>query len=210
MSTAYKKILHQVPPDYYERGMRSNLLQWVWHSWKWKTLSSILKGVNGRVLDIGCADGNLTNKICAFLPDVQVTGVDLYSKSIKFAQKKSSGVEFLVADARKLPFKSGQFDCIVCIETLEHISANHQAVGEIYRVLKPHGTLIVIQDTDSLLFKIVWFFWTKWKGKVWSGSHVSCMKPEVLLRLLKDQGFRIIEKKFSHFGLEVAIKAKKT
>ena len=31
---SYKKILNQVPPDYYEHGIRSNLFQWAWHSWK--------------------------------------------------------------------------------------------------------------------------------------------------------------------------------
>lgn len=207
MKNSYKKILHQVPPDYYERGTRTNLLQWAWHSWKWRTLSSMLDGVKGKVLDIGCADGNLTNKIFAYLPDAQVTGVDLYTKSIKFAQRKNSGVEFMVADARKLPFGAKQFDCIVCVEALEHIPQNYKALREIKRCLKDNGTLIIVQDTDSLLFNTIWFFWTKWKGKVWEGSHIACMKPKELVELLEREGFKILNKKYSHLGLEVAISA---
>lgn len=169
----------------------------------------MLEGIDGNVLDIGCADGNLTNKVNAYLPNCQVTGVDLYSKSIKFAKKKNTGVEFLVADARKLPFKSKQFDCIICVEVLEHIPGNHKALREIERCLKVGGTLIVVQDTDSFLFNLIWFFWTKWKGKVWEGSHVACMKPKQLIRLLEKEGFKIKNKKFSHFGLEIALSAQK-
>ncbi|MDO8260176.1 MAG: methyltransferase domain-containing protein, partial [Candidatus Magasanikbacteria bacterium] len=126
-----------------------------------------------------------------------------------FAGKKHPNVEFLVADARKLPFKNKQFDTIVCVEALEHIPNNASAVAEIRRCLKDDGTFIVLQDTDSAVFNFIWFFWTKWKGKVWEGSHISCMKPKELVTLLKKNGFRIKEKKFSHFGLEVAIRASK-
>ncbi len=205
----YRKVLNQVPADYYDRGTRSNFLQWAWHSWKWKTLKSMIKGTKGNLLDIGCADGNLTSKIQAFLPNVQVTGVDLYSKSILYARKKNPKIKFVIADARKLPFKTKLYDAVVCAETLEHIPDNVEAIKEINRCLKTGGTLIVIQDTDNLLFNIVWFFWTKYKGKVWNGSHVSCMKPRELKSILKGNGFKIIDTNFSHFGLEVAIKAQK-
>jgi len=47
MVASYKKILNQVPADYYERGTRSNLLQFIWHSWKWITLKKMLSGAGG-------------------------------------------------------------------------------------------------------------------------------------------------------------------
>lgn len=169
----------------------------------------MLKGAEGSLLDIGCADGNLTSKIATCLPKAKVTGVDLYKKSIEFAGKKHPNIEFLVADARKLPFKNKQFDTIVCVEALEHIPNNANAVQEIKRCLKDDGNFIILQDTDSFVFNFIWFFWTKWKGKVWEGSHISCMKPHELVNLLKKNGFRIKEKKFSHLGLEVAIRASK-
>ena len=167
----------------------------------------MLDGVNGKILDVGCADGNLTNKVSVYLPNAAVVGVDLYSKSIKFAQRRNSGIEFIVADARKLPFKNGQFDTVICVEALEHIPDNSKAVREIYRCLKKGAKFIVLQDTDNFVFNFIWFFWTKWKGKVWQGSHISCMKPKELVSLLETNGFKIVEKRYSHFGLEVAIGA---
>jgi len=200
----YRKILNQVPEDYYERGTRTNLLQFMWHSWKWITLKKMFSGVEGNILDIGCADGNLTGKIKSEFPKAKVTGVDMYEKSLDFARKNHPNIEFISADARKLPFKNGQFDVIVAVEVLEHIPQNERAVREVYRCLAKNGRFIVVQDTDNFLFNFIWFFWTKWKGKVWDNSHISCMKPNGLAALLRKNGFKIEKKQFSHFGMEVA------
>ncbi len=205
----YHKILRQVPVDYYDSGVKSNLFQWLWHTWKWRNLKNTLKGTRGEVLDVGCADGSFTNKLAQTLKGVKFTGVDMYKDVIFYASNKWKGIKFIAADARKLPFANNKFDNILCIETLEHIPQNHLAIAEFRRVLKRNGKLVVCQDTDSWLFNFIWFFWTKWKGSVWNGAHVNCMKPENIKNLLVSNGFKIISKKFTHFGLEVIFVAKK-
>jgi len=105
----YTKVLNQVPPDYYDKGIKSNLFQWIWHTWKWHSLKSFLKGFDGRILNIGCADGSLTSKIGSFLPLANLTGVDLYGKAIFYARKKNPRINFVIADARKLPFEKEWF-----------------------------------------------------------------------------------------------------
>jgi len=209
MSFSYKKILNQVPPNYYDWGIKSNLLQMMWHKRKWENLGNLLGNASGKLLDIGCADGTITRKIAEDKYKLKVWGVDYYKKAIDYAKSKKSIVSFVCSDARKLPFKSGTFEFVICIETLEHISDNQKVLTEIHRVLKKEGTLIVIQDTDSWFFNLIWFFWTRWKGKVWKGSHVNCMKPHQLRRFLVRGGFKILKKRTTHFGLEVSFKAKK-
>ncbi|MDP2632316.1 MAG: class I SAM-dependent methyltransferase [Candidatus Curtissbacteria bacterium] len=205
----YKEILNQVPSGYYDRGVKSNPFQWIWHSWKWYSLKSFLVNFSGEVLDVGCADGHLTSKIKELLPTVNLTGVDLHKRSINYAKKKWPQINFVIADARELPFGDREFDNIICVETLEHVPENEKALDEIYRVLVKDGTLVVCQDTDSFLFNFIWFFWVRWKGKVWEGAHINCVKPDKLEKLLKKHKFRIVDKKFSHLGLEVTIKARK-
>ena len=209
MSFSYKKILNQVPPDYYEKGTRVNFLQKLWHNRKWENLENLLGNTSGKLLDIGCADGTITRRIAENKLRLRVWGVDYYRKAIDYAKSKKSRAIFICSDARKLPFKSNTFNFITCIETLEHIPNSEKVLSEIYRVLKKKGTFIVIQDTDSLLFNLIWSIWIKWKGKVWKGSHVNCMKPHELSRFLVKGGFRIVEKRITHFGLEVSFKAKK-
>jgi len=161
------------------------------------------------IVDVGCADGSITSRVKKLKPRSNVIGVDLYKKAIDFAKRKHPKIKFLVADARKLPFKKNSVDSVLCVETLEHVPNNKLAVAEIARILKKGGKLIVCQDSDNLLFNFVWFFWTKWKGKVWDGSHISCMKPVEIENMLKDNGFEILKVKFSHFGMEVVIEAEK-
>jgi ubiquinone/menaquinone biosynthesis C-methylase UbiE len=202
------KILEQVPPDYYDKGMKTNLFQWIWHTWKWQSLKSLIRDLKGEVLDIGCADGTITEKIDSFLPQAKLTGLDLYQKAIEYARKKRPQINFVCANARKMPFKNNQFDAIICIETLEHVPNNQKVIKEIQRCLKDSGTLIVAQDTNNWLFKFVWFIWIKWKGKVWKNAHVNSLKPKELISLLEKNGFKILEKKTSHLGMEILLKAK--
>lgn len=56
-----------------------------------------------------------------------------------------------VGDAHKLPFGDASFNYILCTEVLEHLHTPQQAIGEMYRVLKPGGSLIL---TTRFVFPI--------------------------------------------------------
>ncbi len=65
-----------------------------------------------------------------------------------FPKRTSADIEAregvdVVADAHALPFLDGEFENIVCSEVLEHLHTPEKAVSEMYRVLKPEGTLIL-------------------------------------------------------------------
>jgi len=205
-----EKILDQVPPDYYESGVKSNFFQKYWHSRKWHHLKEFLISVRGnRLLDIGCADGTTTRQIKKILPLTTITGIDLYKKAIDHAKRKAGKIRFIHGDVHKLPFDDNSFEIVTAIETIEHLDNPNRALTEIYRVLKPNGYLIIGQDTDSLLFRVVWFVWTKWKGSVWVKSHISCMKPNDLMKLLRRTGFKIKKYKFVNLKMEIFIEAYK-
>src|SRR3990167_8039433 len=204
-----KKIIKQVPPDYYASGIKNNLFQKYWHGRKWQTLRSFLPKINGRVLDIGCADGTTTAQIDHLLPKAQITGLDYYKEAIVFARKANPKIEFVLGDAHRLPFGNKSFDAVTIIETLEHLKNPQGVLEEIHRVLKKNGNLVIGQDTDSALFKLIWFFWTRWKGSVWTNSHISCMRPKKLLALVKKAGFKVQNFTLINLGMEIFIKAKK-
>ena len=208
-SKEFENILKQVPPDYYERGIKSNMFQKYWHSRKWENLSNFLENKRVKLLDVGCADGTTTNEISRLFPKLQITAVDKYAKAILYASRTKPHIKFINADAHKLPFLSGSFDFVVAIETLEHLHEPDLALSEIYRVLKKKGYLIVVQDTDSLLFRTIWWFWTKWKGSVWDHSHINCLTPDELIMKVKKAGFKIESTEYTNLGMEVFIKARK-
>jgi len=204
-----QEILSQVPQDYYASGVKSNLLQKYWHGKKWRELCKYIGIVNGKLLDVGCADGTTTKAIQGKYPALKIIGLDYYKDAINYAKKDEDKINFIVADAHKLPFKANFFDIVCAVEVLEHLTNPERVLSEINRVLKKGGYLIVVQDTDSLLFRTVWWFWTKWKGFVWNNSHISCVTPDVLLRRIKKQGFKIEKFRYTNLGMEIIIKAKK-
>lgn len=205
-SKSLQEIWQQVPPDYYQVGVKTNLFQGIWHTWKWHSMKKLFKELKNKpqkILDIGCASGYLTSQIAAFFPDAEVFGIDSYKKAIEFGQKSYPNIRFKFADAHKLPFSNQSFDLITCIETLEHLENPKGAIQEIYRLLKSDGNVLIGQDTDNLLFRIIWMIWTKTIGRVWNNSHIHPYGPKALEQLIRACGFKIIQKKFSHFGLEV-------
>jgi len=210
LKRTFDQIIRQVPPNYYDAGVKTNILQKYWHNKKWQTLSKFLKGLEkGKLLDIGCADGITTYQIYKNFPKLKITGLDYYKKAIDFARKTKPQIKFVVGDAHKLPFKDDNFDIVTTIETLEHLHSPHVVLAEIRRVLKSDGYLIIVQDTNSLLFRTVWWFWTHWKGSVWKNSHINCVKPEILIRNIKKSEFKINKIEFINLQMEVFIKAQK-
>lgn len=209
MSLPDKKKLHQiwaeVPTDYY---FNLNYGQKLWHDWKWLVIKHLLmkhlKPPN-KTLEIGCAGGHLTALLAQLYPKSQVTGIDVYGQSIDLARTKFPKLEFKVADAHDLPFAKNTFDLVILSETIEHVVRPALVLYEINRVLKKDGRLLIEMDSGSRLFRVVWHIWTKFgKGRVWKDAHLHPFTSKELERLIANNGYKIEDKIFSHFGMAVS------
>lgn len=100
-----------------------------------------------RVLDVGCATGNLELRFAERLPAASILGVDNSPAMLDRATRKSrrlSGVGFARADlTRRLPFKDGSFDGVVGNNVLYAMPERAFAVGEMTRVLAKGGRLVL-------------------------------------------------------------------
>lgn len=211
-----KKIWAEVPPDYY---FRLNYFQKLWHEWKWLVIRHLITHGRGspaehsrkrrekhmRILEIGCAGGHLSGLLAGVFPDAEVVGVDVYESAIEEARRRWPNLTFQVADAHRLPFKNGVFDLVMMSETIEHLVDPEKVLHEIGRVLKKDGRALVEMDSGSPLFRLVWFFWTRFgRGRVWSQAHLHPFTAGELENLITGNGFHIREKMFSHFGMAVS------
>lgn len=89
--------------------------------------------VSGRAIDLGCGT-------MPFRESMERRAVIYHSIDMR---PRSEGAS-CVGDIRHLPMVSdSSYDSAICLEVLEHIPNPFQAIDEIYRVLKPSGTLIV-------------------------------------------------------------------
>lgn len=92
------------------------------------------------VLDIGCGNGVSTANM---IGKVKV-GVELSEKQMIRAKKNFPDINYVVADARELPFKSNTFDLIVAINLLHHVNDPEKIIEECHRVLKRGGKLLTV------------------------------------------------------------------
>ncbi len=193
------KLHEHVPPGWYFRSIKENLLQRYWHWRRFSEVEKIIGNVDGKVLDIGCADGIFTKVILDGSEAKEIIGIDVLKSSIDWSRNhwKNSKMKFELGDAHKLRFPSQSFDAVFALEVLEHVADPERVLLEIKRVLKKGGYGIFLVPSDSRLFRIIWFFWTKTRGKIWNDTHIQTYKNNQLTRLAKDLGFRIeIDKKF--------------
>lgn len=203
-------IWDQVPVTYYQRGVRKNLLQKIWHRLKIRNSKFAINNFEfKKCLDIGCASGFMISEIAKAFPGAKYHGVDVYDKAIRFAKKNYPQIKFKVAQAENLPFKDNFFDLILCYETIEHVEDPKKSLKEMKRVLKNNGILLLTMDSGNWLFRIIWFIWENTKGKVWKGSHLHPFHHKELSKLIKKAKFKIVKKYFSHLGMEVNFILKK-
>ncbi|WP_029191079.1 class I SAM-dependent methyltransferase [Ornithinibacillus scapharcae] len=105
--------------------------------------------VYGRVLDFASGSGYGTHIIAkSNVHSVkEVVGIDISEEAVKYARAtyyhpRSSFRLGNVVDP-ELPKELGVFDCIISFETIEHVKEEEQFLTNIYRMLKPGGTLIL-------------------------------------------------------------------
>jgi len=104
----------------------------------------------GRVLEVGCGDGEFTEVLVEQLASYEhIVAVDSDESAVAEAHgyfetaHPDAAVEFSCADATILPFGDGAFDTVVLSNTIHHLEAAGAALEELMRVLRRDGTLIV-------------------------------------------------------------------
>ncbi len=105
-------------------------------------LKEIHKTQSGKILDVGCGNGNLFS----FLSNEQyeLFGIDFSENMVAEAKKNCKDkASFSVADAEELPFSDDTFDIIVCNASFHHYVHPHIVVAEMSRVLKVGGKLLI-------------------------------------------------------------------
>jgi len=106
------------------------------------------------VLDVGCGPGSDTIPLAGLVGESGfVHGIDRDAEMAYEATRRAfeagvaDCVEHRVGDAYELPWRDGHFDAVRCERLFLHLDRPGQATGEMVRVTKPGGR-VVLMDTD--------------------------------------------------------------
>ena len=95
-----------------------------------------------RVLDCGCGMGYLS-MVMGEVSDASVVSVDGDLSRLRWAQRERVPAHLVQVDINALPFADGDFDKILLSEVLEHLPDDVAGLKELWRVLKPGGTVAI-------------------------------------------------------------------
>ena len=97
------------------------------------------------LFDLGCNVGELLGAAARRYPQLELSGVDVNPAAIENARRNLSQADLRQCDGPRLPFVADSFDCVTCIEVLEHVpqAMRRATLREVWRVLKPGGRLIL-------------------------------------------------------------------
>ena len=100
------------------------------------------------ILDAGCGTGKMVEYLSSF---GEAFGIELSPKGIEFCRER--GLSLLTeGDISNLPFRDNSFNLVSCFDVLYHKKVDEtQALGELYRVCKQEGFLIVTDAAFEFL-----------------------------------------------------------
>ena len=100
-------------------------------------------GAPGRLLDAGCGRGERLADLRRALPETALSGIDCDEINAAAARQCCPGAEIATGDVCALPWGDGTFDAALCECTLSLIDAPEVCLAELFRVLRPAGTLLL-------------------------------------------------------------------
>lgn len=150
-----------------------------------------------KILDAGCGIGGTVIYLAKKYPHINFTGITVVTDHIEIAKnlakenQVSINTDFILMDFINTGFPSNHFDAIYLVESSCYALKKHILIREMYRILKPGGTLVIIDVflTNVKLnpfLKNIYF----WFCKGWGLPNL--IKLEEFKDSLKTEGFREI------------------
>jgi demethylmenaquinone methyltransferase/2-methoxy-6-polyprenyl-1,4-benzoquinol methylase len=120
----------------------------------WKRIAVELAGVRAgqRVLDLAAGTGDLSRRFAGLVgPEGRVVVSDINAAMLQRGRARLSdeglirNLAFVQADAERLPFPDGYFDCVSIGFGLRNITDKQRALADMFRIIRPGGRVLVLE-----------------------------------------------------------------
>jgi len=138
------------------------------------------------VADLGAGEGLLSELLARRCK--KVIAVDNSEKMVAFGAAKArknglKNLEFRLGDLQNPPIESGSVDLVILSQALHHAEAPAQAIAAAYKILRPHGQIMILDLLKHNFEKAHELYGDRWPGFAESDLH----------RWLEAAGFKKIE-----------------
>lgn len=117
----------------------------------WQNPEKILSAAEIRsewvAADLGCGSGYFTTILArqvkkVYAIDVQKEMLDFLEDKVR--KMKISNIEPLLSEAEEIPLANHSVDFLMSVNTLHEFDDRDKMIGEMNRVIKPHGRLLIV------------------------------------------------------------------
>ena len=176
-----RKSLDSYYPDSFYSADGKDILTDINYKFALNRISRIIE--SGRLLDIGCGSGGFLKAAAEYGYDVY--GQEISSEGARIAGEKHDGRIFN-KDLIDCSFDSDFFDVITLWHVAEHVYDLKKYFNEIYRIIKPNGTLIIeVPNFNCIERKI----FNSYSIIIDAPRHLRHFTKKTLGKFLRDCGF---------------------
>ena len=162
-----------------------------------KVVNLINFNKNSSILDVGSGTGILIEQLVSN-KNLRIYGLDLSPEMVRISKekfKKNKNVTIALGSAVKMPFKNNSFDYVTCSHSFHHHPSSLQSLKEMYRVLKHHGKIIILDASkDGIVRKLFCKIIDIIEGKVlhYSKDEMKNLFNKVGLNIINQQNFGLL------------------
>jgi 2-polyprenyl-6-hydroxyphenyl methylase/3-demethylubiquinone-9 3-methyltransferase len=137
-----------------------------------------------RILEVGCGEGAVTERLAAAYPDAQITAIDITPRVGRLFQGSLSRVRFVRCDVQEIAAAGDQYDLVVLSDVLHHVPGSHrqELLDATRRTLAPRGSF-VFKDWERNLAPIHWLCYAS--DRWLTGDRISYMSRNEMREHLK-------------------------
>ena len=112
-----------------------------------------------KVAEVGCGKGRILKALREVRSDTECTGVDISPVLLECVPRE---IHTALGSLESVPLADDSFDVVFCVEAIEHSANPEAAIGELIRIARPGGWVLVVDKQQAQWGRFQCPSWERW------------------------------------------------